>query len=356
MKRTLPDIYRRVPEAEILSRILDVKNRLKKRMVILTHHYQVQKIVELGDYRGDSYKLSATAAAQQDAEYIVFCGVSFMAESAAILAREDQMVFHPDLAAGCPMADMADIARVERAWAELSEVVDISSVVPITYINSTGAIKAFCGAREGCVVTSSNAAGGFKWGFDRAEKVMFLPDENLGLNTARKLGIPGGKVAVWDPAKERGGLKVKDIRKDRAIIWKGYCHVHTRFVAQDVKKVRAEYPLVRVVVHPECTPDVVELADAVGSTEYIIKYVKESPPGSNIAVGTELNLVSRLAAENPDKNIFELSPSVCPNMQRINLNNLCYTLENLPNVNRVIADASIIKDARKALQRMLEIK
>jgi len=356
LRSVLPDEYRKIPEAELVERIREVKKRLGNELVILAHHYQRQSIVDLGDFRGDSYKLCVAAADQPDARYIVFCGVNFMAESAAILARPDQTVFHPDFGAGCPMADMADLENVERAWAQISEITDISKVIPITYMNSDGDIKAFCGARYGCVVTSSNAPAGFKWAFERGDKVFFFPDEHLGMNTADKLGIPDDERVVWDPSKELGGVAPDEIKKARAILWKGHCHVHTWFKTEQIQSVRDEYPNALVVVHPECPREVVVAADADGSTEFIIKYVREAPAGAHIAVGTELNLVSRLAAENGDKTVFELSRSVCPNMQKISLNNLCYTLEKLPEVNRVQVDDSLSRKARKALERMLEIK
>ncbi len=352
----LPDEYREAPESELIERIHKVKKRLGSELVILAHHYQRQQIVDLGDFRGDSYKLCVVAADQTEARYIVFCGVEFMAESAAILARENQTVFHPDFDAGCPMADMADLESVERVWADLSGITDISRIIPVTYMNSGGDIKAFCGARSGCVVTSSNAPAGFRWAFERGDKVLFFPDEHLGTNSAYKLGIPPEEIVVWDHAGELGGATPERIQKARVIIWKGYCHVHTWFTTEHVRKVREEHPDALVVVHPECPREVVEISDADGSTEFIIKYAREAPAGAHIAVGTEFNLVARLAETHKDRNVFELSHSLCPNMHKINLNNLCYTLENLPEVNRVEVDTSLRQDARKALQRMLEIK
>lgn len=343
-------------DAELKSRIQAVRDRLGKKLVILTHHYQRLEIVDLGDFRGDSYGLSLEASRQEQAEYIVFCGVHFMAESAAILARTGQMVFHPDFEAGCPMSDMADVADVERAYGQLADVINITKLAPLTYMNSDARLKAFCGSRGGAVVTSSNALGGFKWAFARAEKLFFFPDEHLGRNTADKRGIPQTELVLWDPAQEMGGNNPEDYRKARVIIWKGFCHVHTHFKPEHIAKVRKEYPGVKVVVHPECRREVVKLADADGSTEYIVNYIANAPAGSVIAVGTEINLVRRLASAHPDKTVIALDRSLCPNMFKINLNNLCHTLENLPNVNQVTIEEPTRSDALAALKRMLEIK
>lgn len=352
----LPDAYRGIPEKELIERIQAVKKRLKDELTILAHHYQRQSIVELGDFRGDSYKLCVAAANQPKAKYIVFCGVGFMAESAAILCRPDQKVFHPDFKAGCPMADMAGIESVETAWNALSEIIDSSRIIPLTYMNSSGDIKAFCGARGGCVVTSSNAPAGFKWAFERGDRVLFFPDEHLGANTCHKLGIPPEQFSVWDPKRKSGGLTGEQINNSRAILWKGHCHVHTSFTVEHVSKVRREHPKSLVVVHPECKREVVAASDANGSTEFIIKFVHEAPAGSIIAVGTEINLVNRLSMECKDKEVFELGRSGCPNMNKISLNNLCYTLENLPEANRVEVAPDMAQNALLALQRMLELK
>ncbi len=356
MRSTLPEEYRGVSEEGLLGRIRAVKDKLGAELVILTHHYQRQSIVDVGDFQGDSYKLCVAASEQPDAKYIVFCGVNFMAESAAIICRGDQRVFHPEFSSGCPLADMADLEDVASAWKQLGEVIDTSRLIPLTYMNSSNDIKAFCGARSGAVVTSSNAPAGFKWAFERGDRVMFFPDEHLGTNTADKLKIPDDEVVVWDPSEEMGGLDAERIRKAKAILWRGHCHVHTFFTTEHVAEVRDEHPGAKIVVHPECPREVVRKADADGSTEFIINYVSEAGAGSEIAVGTEINLVSRLAAQYPDRRVFELARSLCPNMYRINLNNLCYTLENLPDVNLVEVDPATAQDALKALRRMLEIK
>jgi len=352
----LPDSYRGIGTEELKGRIRAMRDRLGKRLVVLTHHYQRQEIVDLGDFRGDSYGLSLEASRQENAEFIVFCGVHFMAESAAILARQGQMVFHPDFTAGCPMADMADVNDVERAYEELGKVINTTNLIPLTYMNSDARLKAFCGKRGGAVVTSSNSQAGFKWAFERAEKIFFFPDEHLGRNTADKRGIPQNELVLWNPAEEMGGNEPEDYRKARVILWKGFCHVHTHFTPEHVRKVREEHPGVRVIVHPECVREVVKLADADGSTEFIVNYVKNASPGSVIAIGTEINLVERLARAHPDKKVFPLSRSLCPNMFKISLNNLCHTLENLPNVNRVIVEEPTRSEALAALKRMLEIK
>lgn len=348
--------YVKMSDNELIERITEIKKKLGKRLVILTHHYQRQEIVDLGDFRGDSYGLSISASRQQDAEFIVFCGVHFMAEAASILARKDQRVFHPDFDAGCPMAKMAQIEDVERAFKELATVIDPSKVIPLTYMNSDAVLKAFCGARGGAVVTSSNASEGFRWALERGEKIFFFPDEHLGRNTADKLKIPQGQLALWDPQQELGGNSPEIIKNSKIFVWKGYCHVHTWFKVEQIKKVRMKYPEAKVVVHPECPKEVVQSADADGSTEFIIKYVRQAPPGSVIAVGTEINLVARLAREHTNKTVFELSRSLCPNMYKINLRNLCYTLENLPYYNEVKVGEVVRADALLALKRMLEIK
>ena len=355
----MPDEYRGLAEEELARRIAAVRTHLGPALVILTHHYQRREIIALGDFRGDSYGLSRIAAGQKDARYIVFCGVHFMAESAAVLAREDQAVFIPDPAAGCPMAEMAPLSAVERAWQELAGALDTAAVTPICYVNSSAAVKAFCGARGGAACTSSNADRLLSWAFREREKVLFIPDEHLGRNTAAKLNA--GPVALWDPALPLGGLSPAEARAARVIVWKGFCHVHTSFTVEQIAAQRAAHPGLRVVVHPECRREVVAAADASGSTEGIINYVAAAPEGAVIAVGTEINLVERLAAEGVGrKTVLPLARSLCPNMYRINLHNLCWVLEAIPRgeaawVNRVTVPAEVRQDAALALRRMLEI-
>ncbi|MFP3982743.1 MAG: quinolinate synthase NadA [Desulfurivibrionaceae bacterium] len=337
------------------ERIKEIKKELGGRLIILTHHYQNKEIVELGDYVGDSFGLSRIAVADEEAEYIVFCGVHFMAESAAILARPGQTVQIPDIEAGCWMADMADPYIVERSWQELIDFFGPDAVTPICYINSEAAIKAFCGRNEGTSCTSSSASSAFSWALERRERIFFLPDEYLGRNTAHKLGISAGEIAVWDPEFPLGGNSGKDLENARIILWKGYCLVHTRFKAEQVREMREARPKARIVVHPECTPEVVSEADAAGSTEFIIKYVEDAAPGEEIVIGTEYNLVHRLQLQYPDREILPLSKSVCPNMAKINLEKLCYTLEHLGEHNVVTVPEEIKKQAGKALERMLAL-
>jgi quinolinate synthase len=351
----MPDLYREIPEEELEPRIREHKARLGKRLVILAHHYQRPEIVALGDFVGDSYALSRDAARQTEARDIVFCGVHFMAESAEILASPDQRVSMPDLQAGCPMANMAEIGEVERAWDDLGSVGGQEGVIPITYINSHAELKAFCGRHGGAVCTSANAGPAFKWGFRQEKRIFFFPDEHLGRNTANALGISHDDAVVYDPEDELGGLGAGALARARVILWKGYCHVHTHFRPEHVHEVRRRHPGVKVVVHPECTEDVVALSDGVGSTGFIVRYVEEARPGATIAIGTELNLVRRLATEHPEKKIFELARSLCPNMFRIDLRKLLWTLDHLGEVNLVTVPEAVAEDARRALERMLEI-
>jgi quinolinate synthase len=357
MKQILPDRYRELSAAELVDRIQTVKRALGPALLILTHHYQRQEVIELGDVRGDSFLLSKKAAKNRDARAIVFCGVHFMAESAAVLARPEQAVFMPDLSAGCPMAEMAPIEQAERAGAELAAIVGPDGVVPVTYVNSSAAVKAFCGRHRGATCTSSNADQIFPWAMSQAERILFLPDEHLGRNTAAKLGIE--PVELWDPALPLGGLNPERVRAARVLVWKGYCHVHTAFSVEQIDEQRRRYPGARVVVHPECRREVVAAADASGSTEGIIKYVEAAPPGATVVVGTEINLVERLARLQPGKTVVPLARSLCPNMYRTNLHNLAWVLDTIAASpesagNRVTVSPEIKRDAALALQRMLD--
>jgi quinolinate synthase len=313
---------------ELLGAILARKEALGPELLILTHHYQRREIVGVGDYRGDSFGLSQKAAANE-ARRIVFCGVHFMAESAAILAQPHQTVQIPDVNAGCLMADMVALEAVELAWEDLAEVTSTATL---------------------------NALAALRWGLSRGEKVFFFPDQHLGRNTAYRLGLTPADLVVWDPEAPLGGNRPEDIRRARLILWDGYCHVHTRFQVEHVSAMREAYPDARVVVHPECTADVVALADASGSTGFIVKYVKEAPPGSTIIIGTEINLVHRLALEYPDRKVLPLHYSLCPNMFKINLEKLLLTLENLGEVNVVTVPEDIKAEARVALNRMLALR
>ena len=355
---TLPELYVELSEPELEERIAGAKAALGPRLVILGHHYQRDEVVKFADFRGDSLKLSQLAAAHPEAKYIVFCGVHFMAESADILSAHDQIVMLPDLNAGCSMADMAELEQVEICWEELNRATG-AKIVPVTYINSTAAIKAFVGRNGGAVCTSSNSRKLMEWALARGEKALFMPDEHLGRNTGYRMGIPLDHMAVWNPRAEVGGLSEEDMRKACIILWKGHCSVHLRFLPQHVERVRKAHPGIRVIAHPECSWEVCQLADEVGSTEYIIRQVVESPPGSQWAVGTEIHLVNRLAAEHPDRRIMPLDDCVCmcSTMYRISPQHLCWTLENLVEgevVNQVRVDRETKRWARVALERMLK--
>jgi quinolinate synthase len=353
------DSYLLVPDNTLDDRIAAAKAMLGEDVVILGHHYQRDEVVKFADFRGDSLKLSYQAA-EAEARYIVFCGVHFMAESADILRREHQMVVLPDLSAGCSMADMADIGQVESCWEELSSL-GVSQVIPVTYMNSTAAIKAFTGEHGGSVCTSSNAAAVMKWAFERGEKVLFLPDEHLGRNTGYRMGIPLEQMIVWDPYQEFGGNTPEAVRAARVILWKGYCSVHQRFTPQQVERIRRERPGIRVIVHPECRFEVAQAADEIGSTEGIIKAIMASPAGSEWAVGTEIHLVNRLSKELQDRKVVSLDPSVCvcTTMFRITPQHLLWALENLAAgnvVNRILVDERTRHYARLALDRMLSLR
>ena len=355
----LPEHYVELSEQELDARIARAKAALGSRLVILGHHYQRDEVVKFADFRGDSLKLSQLAASRREAEFIVFCGVHFMAESADILSADHQVVILPDLNAGCSMADMASLEQVEVCWEELASCTD-ARIVPLTYINSTAAIKAFVGRNGGAVCTSSNARKVMEWALARGDKGLFLPDEHLGRNTAYRMGISLEEMVVWDPQEERGGLREEEIRRARIFLWKGHCSVHQRFLPEHVARVRAKYPGVRVVVHPECKWEVCQLADEVGSTEYILKRVTEAPPGSQWAVGTEIHMIRRLAQEHADRLVVTLDDCVClcSTMYRISPQHLCWTLESLVAgqvVNRVNVAPETKRWARVALDRMLEI-
>jgi quinolinate synthase len=353
------DSYLLVPDNSLDERIGAARAKLGRDVVILGHHYQRDEVVKFADFRGDSLKLSYQAA-EADGRYIVFCGVHFMAESADILRREHQAVILPDLNAGCSMADMADIGQVEACWSEIRSLGDLK-VIPITYMNSTAAIKSFTGEHGGAVCTSSNAAAVMRWAYERGEKVLFLPDEHLGRNTAFRMGVPLDQMIVWDPYQEFGGNSPQAIHAARVILWKGYCSVHQRFTPQHVERVRREHPGIRVIVHPECRFEVTQAADQIGSTEGIIKAIAESPAGSKWAVGTEIHLVNRLSKEMPHHKVMSLDPSVCvcTTMFRITPQHLLWALENLVAgnvVNRITVDERTRHFARVALDRMLSLR
>jgi len=355
-QQPLPPEYRQLLDDELDMRIKAARHSLGSRLVILGHHYQRDEIVKYADFRGDSFKLSQLAAERSDAKYIVFCGVHFMAESADILSGKDQQVILPNLTAGCSMADMANLEDVETCWDALQSLCE-DRTVPVTYMNSAADLKAFCGERGGIVCTSSNAPTIVRWALEGGSRVLFFPDEHLGRNTAHRLGLE--RTAVWDPRKPLGGNEVDDLRASQMVLWKGFCSVHERFTVEQIEQARKEYPGVTVIVHPECRREVVAAADVDGSTEVIVKAIDEAPSGSTWAVGTEINLVRRLADEHPDKQIFCLDPIVCPcsTMYRIHPAYLCWVLENLVEgrvVNRITVDERTAYWARVSLQRMLE--
>ncbi|HLY35015.1 MAG TPA: quinolinate synthase NadA [Jatrophihabitantaceae bacterium] len=345
----------------LVERARVAKEQLGDRVFVLGHHYQRDEVIQFADVTGDSFKLARDAAARPDAEYIVFCGVHFMAESADILTSDAQQVLLPDLAAGCSMADMASYQQVLEAWDVLTDAGVAERTVPITYMNSSAAIKGFTGAHGGAVCTSSNAEQALRWALDRGDKVLFLPDQHLGRNTAvRELGMSLDDCVVFDPHKPHGGLTEQQLRDATMLLWRGHCSVHGRFSAQNVADVRARVPGVNVLVHPECKHEVVEAADLVGSTEYIIRTVAAAEPGSSWAIGTELNLVRRLADAHPDKRIVFLDKTVCycSTMNRIDLPHLVRTLEALVHggvLNRITVEPTVAANARLALDRMLAL-
>jgi len=367
LQQALPERYRTASPEQLADWIGAAKETLGNRLLVLGHHYQRDEVMRWADARGDSFGLSRTAAACHDAEFVVFCGVHFMAESADILTAEHQQVLLPDLNAGCSMADMADADDVEDAWEQLAGVTDVERVLPVTYMNSSAALKAFVGAHGGAVCTSANARAVLRWALEagpggrrRADKVLFVPDQHLGRNTGYQLGFTEADMAVWDPRRALGGLTGEDVTGATILLWRGHCSVHQRFRPEHVAAFRAEHPEGMVVVHPECAHDVVVLADEVGSTDTIIKTVAAAAPGTVIGVGTEIHLVNRLAAEHPDKIVVSLDPLVCPcsTMFRIDAAHLAWILEGLVAGevrNRITVDPDTAKWARVALERMLEI-
>ncbi len=352
-----------VSDPDLVARAWAAKNALGERLFVLGHHYQRDEVIQFADVTGDSFKLARDAAGRPDAEFIVFCGVHFMAESADILTSADQQVILPDLAAGCSMADMARLAQVEDCWEALEEAEIAASVVPVTYMNSSADIKAFCGKREGVVCTSSNAQATLEWAFEQKPdaKILFLPDQHLGRNTAvLQLGLSLEDCVVWNPLKPMGGLTVAQLRAAKMILWQGHCSVHGRFSEHVVDELRAADPDIKILVHPECRHEVVLKADLVGSTEFIIKTIEAAPSGTSWAIGTELNLVQRLARQHPDKKIVFLDKTVCycATMNRIDLPHFVWALENLVQgnvVNVIRVDPDTEHWAKVALQRMLDL-
>ncbi len=356
----LPDDYTLASPEELEARIRAAKQTLGDRLLVLAHHYQRDEVFRWSDATGDSFKLARFAADNETATDIVFCGVHFMAESADVLTADHQRVVLPDLNAGCSMADMADIDQVEEAWESIGQVVDVDRVIPITYMNSSAALKAFVGRHGGAVCTSSNARAVLEWALARGDRVLFVPDQHLGRNTGFDMGFGADDMRVWNPRAEMGGLEERDVKEATLLLWKGHCSVHQRFRPEHIAAARAEYPDVEVIVHPETSHEVVELADRVGSTERILDWVDRAPIGSVLAIATEVHMVKRLAAMHPDKTIFTLDPLVCPcsTMFRIDEPHLLWVLDHLVAgdvVNQIVVDPDTTEWARVALQRMLEI-
>jgi quinolinate synthase len=364
--------YQSMTPDALTARIQKIRQQMGSRLLILGHHYQQDEVLALSDLRGDSYQLAALASSHDDCRAIAFCGVHFMAETADILANRlerlearggDRVeVILPDLAAGCSLADMADIDQVEECWEQLAEVIDVEDLLPITYVNSAANLKAFCGRHGGIVCTSANARAALDWAFARRSRVLFFPDQHLGRNTAKTMGIPLDQMPLWNPAEaELGGNSREAIERSRVLLWRGHCSVHEIFRPQHIAMFRQKYPGIRVIVHPECSMDVVDAADDFGSTGKIIKAVKEAPPGTIWAIGTELHLVNRLKQEHPEQQIHFLSPvsCMCSTMYRIDLPHLAWSLENLAAgspVNIIRVDPETARWALIALQRMLEVR
>ncbi len=378
-QQPLPPIYQKLSEPELKLRIQDAREALGERLVILGHHYQQDDVVAFADFTGDSFELSRRAADQKKAEFVVFCGVHFMAESADILTDPSVNVILPDLGAGCSMADMANLDQTFECWEQLQEVCPDQLIIPITYMNSSAAIKAFVGEHGGAVCTSSNARNVLEWavagGANRAEpaegngspaapprtKILFFPDQHLGRNTAAAMGYPLDRMIVWDPSKDLGGNSEAAVREADFVLWKGHCSVHQLFRPEHVDQARAKYPDIKILVHPECAHEVVQKADLIGSTAYIVKTIEAAPPGSTWAIGTEVHLINRLKNQHPDKRIMVLSDCqcLCTTMYRIDLPHLCWALENLVQgkvVNAIKVDEHTRRWATVALERMLAIK
>jgi quinolinate synthase len=364
----LPAEYRNAPAGELDLRIRAAKAALGERLVILGHFYQRDEVVRYADFVGDSFQLANAARTRPKAEAIVFCGVHFMAETADMLSRPEQAVILPNLAAGCSMADMADVDSVTDCWEQLDEVLGtgltadgLAQVIPVTYMNSSAALKAFCGERGGVVCTSSNAAKVLEWAFERGQRVLFFPDQHLGRNTAKAMGIALEQMPVWNPNLPMGGNDAETLRKARVLLWHGFCSVHKRFTVEQIAAARARHAGVRVIVHPECPMAVVDAADAAGSTDFIVKAIAAAPAGSTFAIGTEINLVQRLAAQHPEHTIFCLDSIVCPcsTMYRIHPGYLAWVLEALERgevLNRITVPEAIAVPARMALERMLKLR
>ena len=357
----VPKEYLHHTAEELDQRIHAARQKLGASVTVLGHHYQREEVIKYADFQGDSFLLSQEAASKPDADFIVFCGVHFMAETACILASPHQKVILPNITAGCSMADMAPMEDVEDAWADLEEVLGPNGIVPVTYMNSIAGIKALCGRNGGAVCTSSNAGAVLEWAFKQSGRVLFLPDQHLGRNTALKLGVPLDEMVVWNPFRAMGGNTPEQLRRAKMVLWQGHCSVHTRFTVNQIDSARQRFPDVNVLVHPECVMETVQAADLVGSTEFIRSQINSAPAGSVWAVGTEISLVNRLAINNPDKTVFCLDPVTCPcsTMYRIHPAYLLWVLESLLEgvvVNQITVPDDIKSDAQIALNRMLSLR
>lgn len=352
----LPEHYRALSTAELEQKIIDIKTRLGDKLFIPGHHYQKDEVIQFADATGDSLQLAQICAANTEAQHIVFCGVHFMAETADMLTTTNQQVYLPDMRAGCSMADMANIYQTEQAWTQLQEMFG-DTIIPLTYVNSTAAIKAFTGRNGGACVTSSNARSMVEWAFTQKQRLLFLPDQHLGRNTAFDLGIPLENMAVWNPHTNKLETE-QHLDNIQVILWKGHCSVHEGFTLYHVKQVREKYPDMRVIVHPECSREVVAAADDAGSTKYIIDVIESAPAGTKWAIGTEMNLVNRIIKQHPDKQIISLNENFCPclTMNRIDLPHLLWSLESIESgtpLNQIQVDTAITVEAKKSLDRML---
>ncbi|MDL4841647.1 quinolinate synthase NadA [Aquibacillus rhizosphaerae] len=353
----MPERYKQLSVEEMESRVKQIKQKFGQRLFIPGHHYQKDEVIQFADATGDSLQLAQVSAQNKAAEFIVFCGVHFMAETADILTNDDQKIILPDMRAGCSMADMADIDQTVRSWEILQRTFG-DTILPLTYVNSTAAIKAFVGKNSGATVTSSNAKGMVEWAFTQKKRILFLPDQHLGRNTAFDLGVPLSQMAVWDPINDR--LEFEGNNEDiKVILWKGHCSVHENFTVRNIEETREVNPDMNIIVHPECSREVVALSDYAGSTKYIIDMIEKAPKGSKWAIGTEMNLVKRLIDNNPDKEVVSLNPYMCPclTMNRINLPHLLWTLEELDQgnvINQINVDETISNQAISALNKMLD--
>ena len=357
----IPNEYLHYTADELDQRIGEARAKLGKTVTILGHHYQREEVIKYADFQGDSFLLSREAASRPEADYIIFCGVHFMAETACILAAPHQKVILPNITAGCSMADMAPMEDVDDAWADLEDVLGPGGIIPVTYMNSIAGIKALCGRNGGAVCTSSNAKKVLEWAFEQGERVLFLPDQHLGRNTALELGVPLDEMVVWNPFRQMGGNTPEQLRKAKMVLWQGHCSVHTRFTVSQIDAARALHPDINIIVHPECPMETVQAADMVGSTEFIREKVNSGAPGSKWGIGTEVSLVNRLAINNPDKTVFCLDPVTCPcsTMYRVHPAYVLWMLEGLLEGkvnNEITVPEDIQRDSKIALERMLSLK